>query len=436
MANPRGTLVDVVGQRSKTAKHLHFKTRPRRRIPARALVTVAVVLVVLIGAAAVRAATESIPALKVRRVLPASVVLSGSKPTLAWPASGEAAVEVEGLPPLGTSGPNTEVPIASLAKIMTAYVLLQDHPIPTGQTGSTLAISAADVAAYQSAAAQQQSVVPVAAGETLDEMQLLEALLVASGNNIADTVGNYDSGSTTAFVAKMNSTAKQLGMAHTTYTDPSGLASSTVSTASDQLLLAAKAMAIPAFAQVVAMPSVNLPVAGAVPNFNKAVGTGGYIGVKTGSTATAGGCLVFANRQTVGGRAFTVLGAVLGQDAGQSSTAELTKAAITAASALVNSITSAVSTRTVLPAGTVVAVASNASGATVKVVTSQALTTVGFGGTAVPVSLTSLPLGSHLAAGQTAATVSLASDQGGGIPATAESGMPSPTWTWRLSHIF
>jgi D-alanyl-D-alanine carboxypeptidase (penicillin-binding protein 5/6) len=395
-----------------------------------------VVVVVLAGAAAVRAATVSVPALTVKRMLPSSVALPGPRPTLAWPASGEAAVEVGGLPPLGTSGPSTSVPIASLAKIMTAYVLLQDHPVPSPQSGFTLTVSAADVATYQSAAAQQQSVVAVAAGETLSETQLLEALLVASGNNIATTVANYDAGSTTAFVAKMNTTAQQLGMSHTTYTDPSGLASSTVSTASDQLLLAAKAMGLPTFAQVVSMPSVNLPVAGTVTNFNKAVGTGGFVGVKTGSTATAGGCLVFANRQTVGGRAFTVLGAVLGQDAGQSSTAELTKAAISAATALVTSITSSVSTRTVLPAGTVVGVVSNASGAKVKVVMSQPLTTVGFGGTTVPLSVTVSSLGSHLSAGQAVASVSVGSGQSAGVPATAQSAMPSPTWGWRLSHIF
>jgi D-alanyl-D-alanine carboxypeptidase (penicillin-binding protein 5/6) len=396
-------------------------------------------VLVIAGAAAARAATVSVPALTVKRVLPESVTLPGSKPTLAWPASGQAAVEVEGLPPLGTSGPTTPVPIASLAKIMTAYVLLQDHPLPAGQTGFTLTISAADVTAYQSAAAQQQSVVAVAAGETLNETQVLEALLVASGNNIGTTIANYDAGSTTAFVTKMNSTAKLLGMAHTTYTDPSGLASSTMSTASDQLVLAGKAMALPAFAQVVAMPSVNLPVAGTVSNFNKAVGTGGYTGVKTGSTATAGGCLVFSNRQTVGGQAFTVLGVVLGQDAGQSGTAALTKAALNAATALVSSITSSVATRTVLAAGTVVGVVSNASGSKVKVVLSQPLTLVGFGGTAVPLSLQVSSLGSHLAGGQTVGTVSITSDQGAGsasVPAVAQSAMPSPTWSWRLSHIF
>ena len=435
----------MVGGRSSTAKHLHFKTKTKRRFPVRRFAVVAVIVVILAGAAAVRAATESLPALTVRRVVPASVTLPGGRPALAWPAQGEAAVAVDGLPLLGSSGPETPVPIASLAKIMTAYVLLEDHPVVNGQPGFDLTVSPADVAAYQTAASQQQSVVPVAQGESLSEVQLLQALLVASGNNIATTVANYDAGSTAGFVAKMNTAAKNLGMDHTSYTDPSGLASSTISTATDQLLLAGRAMAIPAFAQTVAMPSVKIPVAGSVANFNKAVGTGGFIGVKTGSTAKAGGCLVFANRQSIGARSITILGAVLGQDLGQTSTSVLTGAALNAASALVGSVLSSVSSRTVLAAGTVVAVVTNGSGVKANATTSAALTTLGFGGLTVEITLRELRLGTRLSAGQTIASVGVAGlgAAGTGVtgpsdtaPVTVASGTPSPGWSWRLSHLF
>ena len=132
----------------------------------------------------------------------------------------------------------------------------------------------------------------------------------------------------------------------------------------------------------------------------------------------------------------TILGVVLGQDAGQSNTATLTKAALNAADAIVSSITSSVATRTVLPAGTVVAVVSNASGTKVKAATSQALTTVAFGGVSVPISVTVERLGGHLSAGETVATVTVGSGSGAGTPALALSAMPAPTWGWRLSHIF
>ncbi len=426
----------VIAGRTGSPKHLHFKTGKKRRFPLRAVIVVLALLVVVAGAIAIRAATVPIPALTVKRTLPASEVLSGAKPKVAWPASGEAAVDVEGFPSLGSSGPATPTPIASLAKVMTAFVILQDHPLAPGQAGFTVTASAADVADYKSRLAQQQSVVPVSAGETLNELQLLQALLVGSGNNIAAMLANADAGSSAAFVAKMNTTAQRVGMAHTTYTDPSGLASTTVSTASDQLLLASQAMAIPVFAQIVAMPSVNLPVAGAVSNFNKAVGTGGFIGIKTGSDATAGGCLVFANRQAVDGHPITILGAVLGQDPGQSKTAVLTAAAVSVATALVQSVTSSVAVHTVLPAGSVVAVVTNSSGAKVNVATSEGLTAVGFAGQAVPLSMTLLPLGSHLSAGHVVGSVALAESQTERTSASATSSMPDPTWSWRLTHIF
>jgi D-alanyl-D-alanine carboxypeptidase (penicillin-binding protein 5/6) len=426
----------VVARTSKTPQHLRFRTKQKRRFPLRAVLLVLVVLVILAGAAAIRAVTEATPAPTVRRVLPASVVLSGPAPKLAWPAGGAAAVEVEGLPPLGSSGPNGPLPIASLAKIMTGFVVLQDHPIQPGQPGFAVTVTAAQVADYRSRVAQQQSGVAVSAGETLDELQLLQGLLVGSGNNIAALLANYDAGSTAAFVARMNATAQRLGMTHTTYTDPSGLAPTTVSTASDQLLLAARAMAIPVFAQIVAMPSVNLPVAGTVANFNRAVGTGGYIGVKTGSDTAAGGCLVFANTEKVADRTITILGAVLGQGLGQTQTTALTAAALSAATSLVASVTSSVGERTVLAAGSVVAVVSNAAGAKVNVATTQALTTLGFGGLTVPLSMTVSPLGNHLPAGQAVASVTLAADPTERATATTTSTMSGLTWRWRLSHLF
>lgn len=426
----------VAGGRSQTAKHLHFKAKPERRFPLRRAFALVAVLVVLAGVAAARATTEPTPGLTVKGVVPTSVVLAGSKPALAWPAAGEAAVEVQGLPPLGSHGPSTPVPIASLAKIMTAYILLRDHPVTAGQDGFTLTVSASDVATFQADAAQQGSVVAVAQGESLSEVQLLEAMLVASGNNIATTVADYDAGSLPAFVTKMNTVAKSLGMDHTTYTDPSGVASTTVSTAADQLLLAAKAMAIKAFAQVVAMPSADLPVEGTVANFNRVVGTGGYIGVKTGSTLSAGGCLAFANQQTVAGHAVTILGVVLGQGVGRSSTAALTTSALDAAGALVASVRSSLTTRTVLQAGTVVAVVSDGSGSKVRATIPTAITTVGFAGSSVPLSVDVRRLGSHLSAGEQVGSVSLTSDPTDAVPVVAESAMPSPTWTWRLSHLF
>jgi D-alanyl-D-alanine carboxypeptidase (penicillin-binding protein 5/6) len=392
-----------------------------------------VVLVALVAAALIKAATASDPRLSVQMVTPARVLLPGAPPHPAWPSAGEAAVEVQGLPPLGSSGGSTPLPLASLAKVMTAYVLLKDHPLAVGQPGFSVTITAAQVDDYNQRLAQAESVVPVAAGEQISELQLMQGLLVPSGNNIAELLASYDAGSDGAFVARMNATAAGLGMDHTHYTDPAGLDSTTASTASDQLVLAAKAMADPVFAQIVALPSVILPVAGLVTNFNSAVGQNGYVGIKTGSDSSSGGCLMFADRRTIAGHPVTILGVVLGQDPGGTHTQALITAAVTASDQLVASVAAAISTRTVIPAGRVVAHIANRQGRTVDVITSSPITELGYGGESIPLVVRMDPVGTTLRAGQAVGRMSAA-----GVPQTtpvvAAGTLPSVSLGWKLLH--
>ena len=146
-------------------------------------------------------------------------------------------------------------------------------------------------------------------------------------------LARWDAGSTDAFVAKMNDTASSLGMTHTHYTDPSGFDQSTVSTAADQVRLIDRAMALPAFAATVAMPSATLPVAGTVRNTDTLLGRDGFIGAKTGSDNAAGGCFAFRAVRTVAGKQTTITGVVLGQPGD-----DLIAAGLGVADAMVNRI--------------------------------------------------------------------------------------------------
>jgi len=146
-------------------------------------------------------------------------------------------------------------------------------------------------------------------------------------------------GSETGFVADMNAEAHALGMNHTTYTDPSGFDPSAVSTAADQLRIFEQAIQVPIFRQLVSMPSVTLPVAGALTNFDPLV-TDGYAG-KTGSDSAAKGCLAFFTQVTVGDQAMTAVGVVLGQGQG-SNTTVLLAASAQAAKRLVGSVVPAI----------------------------------------------------------------------------------------------
>jgi D-alanyl-D-alanine carboxypeptidase (penicillin-binding protein 5/6) len=233
-------------------------------------------------------------------------------PSTVWPAHGQAAVQ------MGQSqvraGPNQHAaPIASVAKVMTAYLVLRDCPLRPGEDGPTITLTDADVADTERRRRQQESVVPVVAGERLTELQALQALLLPSANNIAAVLARWDAGSADRFVARMNATARSLGMTHTRYTDPSGYDDATVSTAADQVRLVDRAMRLPVFASIVATPSVTLPVAGTVHNTNTLLGHDGFVGVKTGSTAAAGGCFAFRAIRWIDGKRTTITGVVLGQ---------------------------------------------------------------------------------------------------------------------------
>ena len=236
----------------------------------------------------------------------------GNVPSAAWPADGQAAVHV------GQSqvqaGPNQHAAaIASLAKVMTAYLVLRHHPLRPGEDGPAITLTDADVADTDRRRGQEESVVSIAAGEQLTERQALQALLLPSANNIAAVLARWDAGSVARFVVRMNATARSLGMTHTRYTDPSGYDDATVSTAADQVRIVDRAMRLSVFASIVATPSATLPVAGTVHNTNTLLGRNGFVGVKTGSDDAAGGCFAFRAIRWIDGKRTTITGVVLGQ---------------------------------------------------------------------------------------------------------------------------
>src|SRR5437763_443970 len=230
-----------------------------------------------------------------------------------WPTYGQAAVILSGQSQLQAGPHQHPAPIASVAKVMTAYLVLRDHPLRPGQDGPAITLSAADVADTDRRRGQQESVVSIAAGEQLTERQALEALLLPSANNIAAVLARWDAGSESRFVARMNATARSLGMADTRYTDPSGFDDGTVSTAADQVLIAERAMGLPVLASIVGAPSATLPVAGTVHNTDTLLGHNGFVGIKTGSTGAAGGCFAFRAIRRIAGKRTTITGVVLGQ---------------------------------------------------------------------------------------------------------------------------
>ena len=146
-----------------------------------------------------------------------------TKPNLVWPAYGQAAIGSPNYGVLDESGDQTPTPTASTAKIMTALAVLNQKPFKRTQGGPILTMTDEDVAAYTYYSTHDGSFVPVAAGEQLNEYQALEAMLLPSANNMAETLARWAFGSTDAYVQYANSLATELGMRHTHIADASGL---------------------------------------------------------------------------------------------------------------------------------------------------------------------------------------------------------------------
>jgi len=296
-------------------EHRRHAARSQRRRSRRRIALLVVVLLLLAGAGAfagvrLRAAD---PAPEVTAVPQTAVAVPAQSVTLPWPTTGQAAI---GIPTIGVdvaSGAEQPVPVASLTKLMTAYVILRDHPLTVHDSGPTITVTQADVDDYDHDTVNDDSNAQVVVGEQLTEQQVLGGLLVHSADNYADLLARWDAGSTTAFVAKMNVDAARLGMAHSHFDDASGISPASVSTASDILKVAGPDMTNPVVASIVSHTSITLPIAGTISTYTPLLGLQGIIGVKSGYTTAAGGCDVLGVVREVHGRPVLLLAAVTGQ---------------------------------------------------------------------------------------------------------------------------
>ena len=342
-------------------------------------------------------------------------------------------MRIPGIGVIGVHDATRAVPIASVAKVMTAYVVLADHPLTGSGPGPSLKVTAADAAAYRRDAAAGQSVLPVRAGEHLTERQALEGLLLPSGNNVAVMLARWDAGSEPAFIGRMNATARKLGLVDTRYTSASGVAAGTVSSAADQVVLATVAFRLPVFRQIVGMPSAAFPIAGTQFNVDALLGHDGIIGIKTGSTSAAGGCFVFAAHVRVHGRTVTAIGAVLGQQPSRTAPS-LLAAAFKAATALLKSVLRALHLRTVIGRSEVLATITS-QWQHVAVVPARAVRAIGWGGLPVSVAVAAGSLPAEVRAGQVVATATLTiGAQRTRVPLVAARDVSGASFLWRLTH--
>jgi len=184
---------------------------------------------------------------------------------------------------LFSENPNLKLPIASLTKIMTAILAIEN-----GDLNAEIVIS-------PEAANQEPSSLFLQPGDRLTLEDLLYGLILRSGNDAAYAIAEYTAGNVDAFVRLMNQKAKSLGMTNTTFTNPSGLnvPAPNISTASDVAKLMRYAMQNPTFKQIAGTKVYQTTSALGVPfswnHKHRLVNQVDYvIGGKTGFTQASG----------------------------------------------------------------------------------------------------------------------------------------------------
>ncbi|MER5954343.1 D-alanyl-D-alanine carboxypeptidase [Streptomyces sp. NPDC001893] len=331
---------------------------------------------------AVVQAVRPLPAPTLALTAKSTFTFDGDKVSLPWPAEGQGAMDVSGIGSMDGFGEQKPVPIGSVAKAMTAYVVLKDHPLQPGKDGPSIDVDAKAEKEGGYDSEGESTLNTVKEGDKLSQKDALSAIMIPSANNIARLLARWDAGSEEAFVKKMNAAAKDLGMTGTTYTDPSGLKETTVSTAQDQVKLGNELVKIQALMDITKLPTWKDPSGKTWQNYNRLVPYNNAVGVKTGSTTKAGGNLLFAATKDAGGETVTVVGAILGQHKAPiiDTVNAVSKTAMLAAQ-------DAVKASTILKKGDVVGYVDDGLGGQTPVVVTKNVSAVGWAGLTVKLEL-------------------------------------------------
>ncbi|MFG2722155.1 D-alanyl-D-alanine carboxypeptidase [Streptomyces sp. NPDC048416] len=387
-------------------------------------------------------ALRPLPAPTLKLTTAASHTADGGALALPWPTEGQAVVDIAGLGRMGSYGEMKPLPIGSVAKVMTTYLILRDHPLKAGDKGPMIPVDQKAQDDYTNGVTEKESVVEVKAGQQISELEALQAVMLPSANNVARLLARWDASTEEAFIKKMNDTAKEFGMTNTTYTDASGLKESTVSTAEDQVGLARRAMAIPAFRQITRLPSYTstttsggntVETARTQRNFNSLVPLYGVVGIKTGSTTKAGGNLLFAAEKTVGDSKQLIIGAVFGQHK-----PSIIETATDASKSLILAAGNALRNETVVKKGEVVGRIEDGLGGTVPVMADKDLAVPVWSGASVAIKLTDgggkLP---HSAkAGTTVGTLTVGTGTGEvKVPVSLKDDLSEPSFGAKLTRL-
>ncbi len=197
---------------------------------------------------------------------------------------------------------DTQRSIASITKLMTATVFVEDLP----DLEQVVRVARADV--------RQASTTYLRRNDRIKTRELLHLLLIGSDNAAARVLARVSPRGTAGFIERMNGKARELGLAHTRFTDPSGLDASNVSSAYELSRLLVHASANQTLAPIMQIPRYRLTIGRRtvrVRNTNRLLD--GELDIQAGKTGfirAAGYCLATLLRLPQGSQvAVVVLGA-------------------------------------------------------------------------------------------------------------------------------
>lgn len=244
----------------------------------------------------------ALPAAGTSAVTALSVDETGAITPLAVPAT-----------PIAAAGSTTPLPLASIAKVITALVVLDAKPLEAGEAGPGVTLTTADYQSYLDYTARGARSVTVFQGEVWSEQELLQAMLLGSSNNHADTIARWAFGSVDAYVEAATLWLAAQGFDDTTVVDATGLQERSVGTGTDLAGLAGLAAAHPVISSILASPASALADRRGIDNTTAYLPELGITGISRSYTDAAGVCFLFTAQVVDGDKTFAFAGAFVGE---------------------------------------------------------------------------------------------------------------------------
>lgn len=230
---------------------------------------------------------------------------------ISWPGDGSAAVVADGIGPATASSPGI-VPMASITKLVTALLVLEQEPLEPGEQGRSFQFSANDRTLYRGYLSRGESALDVPVGGSLTLYQMLQGMLIGSANNYADRLAQTYWPTDAVFAAAANGWLSQRGLTGLSVVEPTGIDRGNTASPEALLALGKRALANPVIAEIVRTPAVELPGAGWVENTNKLLAIDpGVVGIKTGTLDTSN--LLAAKDVAIGDTVVRIYADALGQ---------------------------------------------------------------------------------------------------------------------------